>query len=68
MNMHYSMRPTVILGAIVLTSAFFAHQIVAQDIQPSRESVKAPKKEYSPYIEDNFPTIKKVKDFSAYTK
>jgi hypothetical protein len=32
------------------------YPVLAQDIMPPQESVAAPKKEYSPYAGDNFPT------------
>ena len=59
MNLNYPMkrkipRP-VMLGAALLTSTFFTHLGVAQDLHPTAEEVKAPKKEYSPYIEDDYP-------------
>ena len=37
--------------ALVMT-----YPVLAQDIMPPHEIVAAPKKEYSPYAGDNFPT------------
>ncbi len=36
--------------ALAITNAAFA-----QDFHPAKEDFKAPKKEYSPYVEDHFP-------------
>ncbi len=36
--------------ALAITNAAFA-----QDFYPAKEDFKAPKKEYSPYVEDHFP-------------
>ena len=40
---------TVCLTLAMATLAF------AQDVHPTKENVKPPEKEYSPYVEDHFP-------------
>lgn len=43
------------LSPIVLAS-LVAAAAAAQDIKPSESEYKAPKREYSPYADDHFPT------------
>lgn len=46
-------RKTVILS--ILLMGITATAALAQDLLPSRDTVKGPKKEYSPYAGDHFP-------------
>ena len=50
------MRTLRALLIFCLTLAM-AGSAVAQDIHPEKSDFKAPKKEYSPYVEDYLPTI-----------
>ncbi|MEJ2526358.1 MAG: DUF3604 domain-containing protein [Desulfuromonadales bacterium] len=44
------------LFSLILTLLFlFPLSVVAQDYHPVDENILSPKKEYSPYIDDNFP-------------
>ncbi len=42
--------------AALFTALTIAGTAVAQDINPSEDQVEPPKKEYSPFIDDHFPT------------
>ncbi len=39
-----------------LTAALMSSAALAQDVMPAKEDYKAPKKEYSPFVGDHFPT------------
>lgn len=49
------MKATTRITTTLVISISIGAMAVAQDVIPDSETVPAPKKEYSPYIEDNYP-------------
>jgi len=50
------MKTSLMKSALTLGIAFmFSTPSLAMDVHPVKEDVKAPKKEYSPYVDDHFP-------------
>jgi hypothetical protein len=41
---------------LVATAVFLFSSALAQDVMPAEDSFEAPKKEYSPFVDDYFPT------------
>ncbi len=41
---------------LIVTALVFPTMALAQDVNPAKEAYEAPKKEYSPYVGDHFPT------------
>ena len=50
-NMKWFKRLGIFITVLALPSVSFA-----QDVMPAEENVKPPKKEYSPFVDDHFPT------------
>jgi len=50
------MKTSLMRSVLALGIAFmFSTPSLAMDVNPAKEDVKPPKKEYSPYVEDHFP-------------
>ena len=50
------MKTSLMKSALTLGIAFmFSTPSLAMDVHPVKDDVKAPKKEYSPYVDDHFP-------------
>ena len=50
------MRGTTLKALVFAVSAALVSVVSAQDVQPEKEQVQSPKKEYTPHVDDHFPT------------